>query len=243
MTKIYEALQRAAKEKQKPGSSLDLLAVNVDTKPAKLDMEEEMLSLYQAISSLMPATERKIIQFVGSRKGEGTSTVVREFAKLAAMRMNKSVFLLDADRTSPSQHLYFDVHCEHGWQDAVNNPDLLAKAMQQVENYGLFVGPSCNTYHSTPQIFDSNRLKEFWQSLWTRFDLILIDSPPFSLSPDGLAIAPRVDGVVLVVEAEKTPWPVVESVHKRIRNIGGHVLGIVFNKRRYYIPQFLYNLL
>lgn len=243
MTKIYEALQRASKEKQKPAPAFDLVSAKTDETSTKATMEEQMLCLYQSIASLMPFSEGKILQFIGSRKGEGTSTVVREFAKMAAMKMHKSVLLIDADRTSPSQHRFFDIPSDCGWQDAVDNPELISKTMHQVENYGLYVGPSCNTYHATPEIFDSDKLKQFWQTLWTRFDLILLDSPPFSVSPDGLAIAPRVDGVVLVVEAERTPWPVVESVNKRIRSIGGNVLGIVFNKRRYYIPRFLYNLL
>jgi Mrp family chromosome partitioning ATPase len=50
-----------------------------------------------------------------------------------------------------------------------------------------------------------------------------------------------VDGVVLVVEAEKTRWPVAETVRDKIKNSGGNILGIVLNKRRYYIPDWIYN--
>jgi len=49
-----------------------------------------------------------------------------------------------------------------------------------------------------------------------------------------------VDGVVLVVEAEKTRWQVVESLKEKIENSGGNILGMVFNKRRFYIPENIY---
>ncbi|MDH3602649.1 MAG: cobalamin biosynthesis protein CobQ, partial [Candidatus Tectomicrobia bacterium] len=66
-------------------------------------------------------------------------------------------------------------------------------------------------------------------------------SPPVTVSADGLAIVRKVDGVVLVVEAENTRWPVVQSVKDRIIKARGNLLGIVFNKRQYHIPPFLYN--
>ena len=49
-----------------------------------------------------------------------------------------------------------------------------------------------------------------------------------------------VDGVVLVVEAEKTRWPVALNVKEKTEQGGGRVLGVVFNKRKYYIPEWLY---
>ena len=73
-----------------------------------------------------------------------------------------------------------------------------------------------------------------------RFDLIIIDTPPATLFPDGLALVRQVDGVVLVFEAERTRWPVTLSVKKNILKNGGKILGVVFNKRRFYIPQWLY---
>jgi len=52
-----------------------------------------------------------------------------------------------------------------------------------------------------------------------------------------------VDGVILVVEAEKTKWRTARHVRAQIERVGGKILGIVFNKRRYYIPQSIYKYL
>jgi len=81
------------------------------------------------------------------------------------------------------------------------------------------------------------------ENLKKEFDLVLIDSSPLTLSPDGLAIASKVDGVILVVEAEKTRWQTVKKVRDNIAIVGGNILGVALNKRRYYIPQFIYKYL
>ncbi len=56
-------------------------------------------------------------------------------------------------------------------------------------------------------------------------------------------MASKVDGVILVVEAEKTKWRTARHVREQIERVGGNILGIVFNKRRYYIPQSIYKYL
>jgi len=76
--------------------------------------------------------------------------------------------------------------------------------------------------------------------IWERFDLVLVDSPPLKSSPDGLAMAPKTTGIVLVVEAESTGWRVIQGTINKIKQVGGNILGVVLNKRRYYIPEFIY---
>jgi Mrp family chromosome partitioning ATPase len=242
MTKIYEALEHAGKARHGATdiAKISLLPVQA-SKPLTFEMEEEMLLLYKAIESLLPSPSRKIIQFIGSRKGEGTSTVIRELALLAATKIGKSVLLLDADRFHPTHQRYFDIEPTPGWQDAIKNYDLISKAFHQIQDHPLFVSPSANSYCSTPEIFDSITLTDFWKNIWERFELILIDSPPLATSPDGLAIAPKVHGVVIVLEAEKTRWTVAKNIKERIGKVGGNVLGIVLNKRQYHIPQFIYD--
>jgi Mrp family chromosome partitioning ATPase len=72
------------------------------------------------------------------------------------------------------------------------------------------------------------------------FDLILIDSAPAVKSPDSLALSRFADGVVLVLEAEKTRKPVAENLKNQIARSGGNLLGIVFNKHRHHIPDYIY---
>ncbi len=235
MSKISEAQEQSSKHRNGLKGSPDIL-----TAPRDFDVEQEMLSLYQAIESLLPRRPKKLIQFIGAREGEGTSTLAREFARVAAMRICKSVLLLDGDRFQPSHHLFFPISPDLGWVEVVKEGREFERAFCQVKDTNLFISPSSNSSSYTPEIFDSCTITDFWKMLRSRFDFTIIDCCPLTKSPDGLAIAPKVDGIVLVVEAEKTKWTVAESVKDKLTKVGGNVLGIVLNKRRYHIPQFIY---
>ena len=57
------------------------------SKSVQLEMEEEMVVLYQSINSLRSGTQKnKVIQFMSPKEKEGTSTIVGELAKVAAFK-------------------------------------------------------------------------------------------------------------------------------------------------------------
>jgi Mrp family chromosome partitioning ATPase len=58
-----------------------------------------------------------------------------------------------------------------------------------------------------------------------------------------MRIAALMDGVVLVVEAEKTRWEVANKVREALVQADANVLGVILNKRRFHIPEWLYKTL
>lgn len=241
MSKIYEALQNV--QRQKRGDASPSVPVPFALPQAEgLGLEDEMLGLYKIVDTLLSHSKSKIIQFIGAREGEGTSTIVREFARVAADLVGRSVLLLDADRHHPSQDLFYGVQNASGWQEVLKNEIPARDAFHRVGQSKLFIGTSCNSASYTPEIFGV-RFENMCQNLRTDFDLVLIDTAPLMVSADGLAIASKVDGVILVVEAEKTRWQTVRRLRDSISRVGGNILGVVLNKRRYYIPQSIYKYL
>jgi hypothetical protein len=75
------------------------------------------------------------------------------------------------------------------------------------------------------------------------FKFVLMDCPSLKRSSDICAIAPLVDGVIIVVEADKTTRRQIEFLAKTIRMARGRVLGYILNKRTYPIPSRLYEAL
>jgi Mrp family chromosome partitioning ATPase len=49
-----------------------------------------------------------------------------------------------------------------------------------------------------------------------------------------------VDGVILVLESGKTRRQVALNVKKQLEDAKGKLLGVVLNKRRHYIPDWIY---
>jgi len=261
MSNIYEALDRVQCEKS--GSKLPSLVslpkesqvqekISVTQNlynrkdvgnSANFTMEADMFSLYQNIEYLLPDTPEKTILFMGLQGGEGVSTIVRNFARLATARLDKSVLIMDAAHHNPSQHLFFDIKSEDGWKDIMGKGESVDKACHQSGNTKLYLSPISPQNALAPHIYDHSSAAGFLEGLKHKYDFILIDASPAITSPDSIAISRYTDGVVLVVEAERTRRQVVENVKNKIARNGGNIIGAVFNKRRYYIPEFVYRLL
>ena len=261
MTKIYEALERAKRqarvfetehaeeqtrreepaERGLPAPKLDALTLLPQASQEDLDLEDEMIALYQTIDSLLPSVDHKVIQFIGSKQGEGTSTIVREFARAMALKLDKLVLLLDIYRHSSNLRLFHEGEPErYDLNEILDKSVPIDKAIVQIQNSKLYVSPLFQQTTLTPHMLDTPQANDFWASLRERFDFILIDSPPATLSSDSFSMVRRADGVVLVVEAERTKWPVAAAVRDKVVQHGGNLLGIVFNRRKYYIPGWLY---
>ena len=247
MDKIYSALIEVSKkrnlEKLEPHSNAFQLKRKVIDSSTILLLETGMLALFQRIEALLPDMNNKAIQFIGSKQGEGTSTIAREFARTLAFSVGKKVLLIDADRFHPSHHLSFGIQYEKGWQQIIRNKHPVEDAIHCFESSNLFLCPSSNTTASSPELFDTKVMDPFLNAMRQQFDFLIVDSTPITNSADGLGIAPKTDGVIIVVEAEKTKWTVIEDLKQQIQNVGGNVLGIVFNKRNYHIPNFIYRFL
>ncbi|MGC9197268.1 MAG: CpsD/CapB family tyrosine-protein kinase [Syntrophobacteraceae bacterium] len=244
MSKIYEALQNVYREKKQGGGE----TVRESPVPfaclqlARLGFEDEMLRLYKVVETLLPHHDSRIVQFISAREGEGTSTISREFAKVAADLIGHSVLLVDADRLNQSQDRFFGLRGGMDWVEALKSGKNIEESFQRAGQSRLFVSGCSNSSVSTPEIFNS-AFERMCEKLRVSFELVLIDSAPLAISPDGLAIASKVDGVVLMVEAEKSRWQTTKRLRDSITRVGGNILGVVLNKRRFYIPPSIYRYL
>jgi len=72
------------------------------------------------------------------------------------------------------------------------------------------------------------------------FDQTVIDCPSLKESGDVLSIAPFVDGVILVIEANRTRGEQIRNAEQSIAAAEGTLLGYVLNKRKYEVPGWLY---
>lgn len=73
--------------------------------------------------------------------------------------------------------------------------------------------------------------------------VVLIDCPPLCSSAAVLSLAAHVDGVLLVVEDGKRSKAEIYRAVNTIDAAQGKIVGIVLNKRRYILPNWLYSLL
>lgn len=73
-----------------------------------------------------------------------------------------------------------------------------------------------------------------------RYDTILVDAPPVVGSPETPPLSSFVDGVVIVIQCGRTKREVVRRSLNMIEQFEGKVIGLVLNRKKYFIPDFIY---
>ncbi len=255
MSKIYDALQIAYGEKLAAGNeskkepievpsvsipSPSLLQVRNTTSCPRLYNESELMVMAQNIAALLPSPDKNVIQFIGSRRGEGTSTLVREFALVSSQHSNKPVLLVEADLMQPCQYQAFGIEAKTPLDHVLKDGKALEGVVSQVEQSNLFLATLSSKVQSALTTRTFYNPTDMWKIVREQFSLILIDSSPANVTADSLALCETVDGIVLVVEAEQTRSAVAKKVRDQILMQEGNLLGMVFTKRHLYIPESLY---
>lgn len=244
MGKTYEALEWAEKEFQ--ANRLQALPKALPPVQAKLPVQvrthptrERYQDLRANLLTRYPDGSIKTILFAGTGHGEGTSTTAVNFATTLAVDDKLQVLLIDVNLRRPSLHGVFKVDSLHGLSDLVID-GREAPIPIKVGPGNLYLVP-CGRPHSEPvRLLESDGFREFLQKMRDTYDYVILDCPPVHGSSEHRVLSARVDGVVLVIEAGKTHRQVAFSAKKQLEEAGAKLLGVVMNKRKYYIPEFIY---
>lgn len=181
----------------------------------------------------------KALLFSSCTRGEGTSTVLINFTTSLAADGDR-VLLVDANLRNPSLHAAFHLERENGLTELLLNQRTLEEVIKETGVPNLSVITS-GAFHPNPFVMcESSCLNARVEDMKSNADWVLFDSPAITSCRDAASLAASMDGVILVVEAEKTRWEVAENARKSIKRGNGNVLGVVLNKRKYPIPNWVY---
>ena len=180
----------------------------------------------------------KTVLVASSRAGEGRTTTAVAVAHTLATESNARVLLVDADTEAPSLHTCFELQKEPGLSANLDGgaPDSIMKS--GIER--LDVLPAGDAPEQTARALSSGGIVELLRQWSEHYDHIILDSSPVLTTSVPTSLAPHVDGILLVAECQRTKWQVLETAQEKLLGVGGRVLGVILNKRRYYIPKFLY---
>lgn len=222
---IYEVLQSAHRERLAVANKLNdqtvpaILTPLTSHTPVSLPRfheESELHALAQNIATYLPNPDQNVIQFVGSQAGEGTSTLIREFAMTLGRQSHKPILLVESDFKEPSQAQAFALEAKPPLNYGIREGSPLDGVVSQIEKSNLFLGTLSSDFFRSLTERNFFRSTDMWKTLRSQYSLILIDSPPVNTSADGLAICEFVNGVVLVLAAEKTRSAVAQNIKREI---------------------------
>lgn len=203
---------------------------------------EEYHRMKQLILNANPDRRIKTVLFSSSREGEGTSTVTRDFAVTLAS-IGDTVLLVDANVRNPVLHDLFSLEKRTGLTELLTGGNSLNDAIKKTEIPNLSVITSGVPPANASSIFQSKLLDALLEQMKQQADWVLFDAPPIHSYNDASTLAAKMDGVIMVLQAESTRWEVAQSARERIESEKVKILGAVLNRRKMYIPQWAYRLL
>jgi len=171
---------------------------------------------------------RVVIGIVAVDPGSGASTIACELAVLSS-RSGAHTLLIDAAAQKSSLSKSIAPHSSTGLVDVLDNGELIQTAALPLTSTLKFL-PLGKVEAVTPAIrLSSRRTQLSFADLKKEFDAIFIDISAFSASPDANAIAPELDGVLVVTSHGRTSIDDTLRVIDTLRNVGAEILGAVIN--------------
>jgi len=192
---------------------------------------------------LLSASENREVRSIlvtSCNRGEGKTVAASGMAFTLAGHANADVLLMDGNFAAPALHDLFGVPREPGLSDFLTTDIALEDVVCPTNVPRLLLMPCGRAATTLFDITRSDAFKKQLASLRSKFDFLICDGSSVFGSSDASLIAGFFDGVVLVVECERTRWEVVRDAKERLTKAGGKILGVALNKRRYYIPKALY---
>lgn len=171
----------------------------------------------------------RVMLVTSAQPSEGKTTSSQAIAAGFA-RMGKRALLIDADMRRPSLHRLAGVKSERGLSTLLTSQDALASAVVPSETANLFLLPAGPVPPSPTELLSTARIEAILEEGAAQYDVVVVDSPPILGLADSPLISALVDGVVFVVEADRSRRGSLKTSLRRLRGMRPLVLGAVLTK-------------
>ena len=192
-------------------------------------------------------TLRTNIQFMSSNRklrnllvtstmpGEGKSWVASNLAVTFA-QAGKRVALIDADMRKGRLYSIFGVEPRPGLSNYLsgyyeNQESVdIDKYLKKTDVNNLYLLPSGNIPPNPSELLVRRQMRNLLEQLKNQVDLVIVDGTPSKLVTDSVILSRIVDSTIIVSAHNQTRKDDLERVIKDIKNVGGNVVGVVYNK-------------
>jgi capsular exopolysaccharide synthesis family protein len=169
----------------------------------------------------------RVVMVTSAMPGEGKTLTATNVALTLAESYKRQVLLIDADLRRPWVHEMFQVPNLSGLNDGLRSADEhKIPLLRLTENLSILTAGRPD--RDPMSVLSSDRMRRVLTEAGSRFDWVIIDTPPVALLTDAHLLASLVDAILLVVQAGKTP---LAAIHKAVEAVGRErILGVVLNR-------------
>lgn len=212
-------------------------------KEAKTDIEKNLICLkkpqsiiseaYRAIrTSILFASPEdkplKVILITSSLPAEGKTFFSTNLSFIFS-QINERIIFVDTDMRRPKMHKSFNLDPKPGLSNFLTGNVELAEIIKATSVSNLSIITSGTIPPNPSELLSSVKLRALFEDLRSRYDRIILDSPPILSVTDTFLLANLVDGVILVVKGVSTRLEAVIRAKQKIIEAKGKIIGVVVN--------------
>ena len=174
----------------------------------------------------------RVIGISSALSGEGKSLTAINLA-YSLSELGKRVILIDADMRRPTIGKKLNIQREPGLSSCLTGQRDLGNLIQNCGIVGAEKAFRVIAAGQNPpnpvELLSSNRMDVVLETLRKHYDYIIIDLPPVTEVSDVLAVANKLDGILMVVRQNICNRLALNSTVRQLEFVNAKVLGIVFN--------------
>ena len=207
-------------------------------KDPKAPISEIFRTLRTNIQFMNANGNSKKILITSTFAGEGKSWVSANLAVTFA-QTGQNVLIIDADMRKGRQYAVWGISPKPGLSNYLSGVNIYGRNeksrkitdyIQRTEVDNLYVMTAGNIPPNPSELLISTKMYNLLEEANDMFDVIIIDGTPSQLVTDSLILARVVDATVIVTAYGKTRKEDLKRVIDNIKNVGGKITGVVFNK-------------
>ena len=207
----------------------------------QLDPKSPVAEVFRALRTNLQFMNRfgktQTILLTSTVQAEGKSWVSANLATAFA-QTGRKVVIVDADMRKPRQHKIFSVKMCPGLSNYLSEINELGRrekfeytdCIQKTEVENLYLLPSGNIPPNPSELLLTEKIEELMKELSNEFEVVIFDGAPCLLVTDSTIISRLVDSTVLVVSQKYTKTDDLKEAKKRIKSVGGKLVGVVLNR-------------
>ena len=220
--------KRGAQAKTPPNAEPTVSAELLPHERPRSGTAEAARALRTNILLMSPDQPQKSLLVTSARPGEGKTTVACAIA-ISMAQAGQRVALVDCDFRRSRVHKVFGKSASIGVTSLLLDPSQLDELDLSSQVPNLSVLPAGPHPPDPAELLHSAAFADLLKVLTSRFDRVVLDSPPVGPVTDAAILSTIADGTLLVVRANKTHRAAARQAMRVLTDLSKRTLGIVFN--------------
>jgi len=205
---------------------------------------EQYKILRTNVLSISKTKPPKVLVITSSVHSEGkTLTALNLVMTIAQSTQKPRVLLIDADLRRGRVAQYLGVKQKVGLAEILTDQAQSVDTLFNIDVDNLTFVAAGSIPSNPVELLGSDKMRKFLSLMKSKFDHIIIDTPPVISVTDAGIIGSQSDGVLMVIQAGRTQRGIVRRASELLHQAHSNVLGHILTGIEYHLPEYIYRYL